>query len=319
MTSSPESGPLLSVVVPCYYNEANLPDTFRVLLENESRFPAGVRFEYVFVDDGSGDGTLKLLLDFHRERPDRSRIVKLSGNFGSHNALLAGLAHATGDCAVMLAADLQDPPELIPRMFEHWQRGVKLVLAHRQDREESLGQRLFSGAFHFLMRRYALRNVPPGGFDLMLFDRQLRDELLNMREKNTHLMYLVAWLRFEAVSIPYTRRKRDKGRSRWTLSKKIKLLIDSLVSFSFLPIRLISAAGMLLGFLALVYAAAIIVLKITRWADVVSGWSSLMVVLLFVSSFQMIALGIIGEYVWRAMDAARGRPPYVVDRVWGSE
>ena len=315
MISLPEQ-PLLSVVVPCYYNELNLPDTYAVLLETEAQFPAGTRFEYIFVDDGSGDGTLHVLLDLHRRDPERVRVIKLSGNFGSHNALLAGLAHATGDCTVMLAADLQDPPELIPRMFEHWQRGIKLVVAHRQDREESLSQRLFSGAFHFLMRRYALRNVPPGGFDLMLFDRQLREELLQMREKNTHLMYLLTWLRFESVIIPYTRRKRDKGRSRWTLSKKIKLLIDSLVAFSFLPIRLIALVGIVLGGLALVYAAVIVVLKLSRWADIASGWSSLMVVLLLVSSFQMIALGIIGEYVWRAMDAARGRPPYVIDRVW---
>ncbi len=318
MTSSPEQ-PLLSVVVPCYYNEPNLPDTFRVLIETEAQFPSGTRFEYVFVDDGSGDGTLELLLDFYRRDPQRVRVVKLSGNFGSHNALLAGLAHATGDCTVMLAADLQDPPELIPRMFEHWQRGFKLVVAYRQDREEGLSQRLFSGAFHFLMRRYALRDVPPGGFDLMLFDRQLRHELLQMREKNTHIMYLLAWLRFESVSIPYTRRRREKGRSRWTLSKKIKLLIDSLVAFSFLPIRLIALTGIILGLLALIYAVVIVVLKLSRWADIATGWSSLMVVLLLVSSFQMIALGIIGEYVWRSLDAARGRPPYIVDQVWISE
>jgi len=306
----------LSVIIPCFYNELNLPATFETLLINEKNFPEGTIFEYIFVDDGSGDATLKLLVEFRMKYIDKVKIVKLSGNFGSHNALLAGLSYATGDCTVLLAADLQDPPELIPQMFEYWRKGIKLVIAHRQDRNEGIGQKIFSGIFHLLMRRYALPNVPAGGFDLMLFDKQLREKVLNMQEKNTHLMYLLVWLRYEYVCIPYTRRKREVGRSRWTFSKKVKLLVDSFVSFSFLPLRLISVLGLILGLGALGYSLLIIGLKILGVGNVVSGWTSLMVVLLFVSSFQMIALGILGEYIWRALDAARKRPPYIVEEVY---
>ena len=166
-----------------------------------------------------------------------------------------------------------------------------------------------------MIKKFALKNIPPGGYDLVLFDKQLKDEIVKMNEKNTNQLYLLSWLKFDYVNIPYTRKKRDVGKSRWTLSKKIKLFIDSFVSFSFFPIRLISAMGLVLGILALLYAAFIVYGKLTGLVPV-QGWSSLMIVVLFLGSFQMIALGIIGEYVWRASDAARNRPNFIVDEIY---
>jgi len=307
--------PSISYIIPCYFNEENIPVTKAELLENESRFPADVRFEYVMIDDGSKDQTLKELLKFKEEYPDKVKVIKLSGNFGSYNAILAGMNYATGDCNVILAADLQDPPDLIPKMYDYWLKGIKLVIANRQDREESFSQRVFSNTYHFLIKKFALKDVPKGGYDLVLFDKQLRDEVVRINEKNTNQIYLLSWLNYDFVNIPYTRKKRDLGTSRWTIQKKIKLFVDSFVSFSFFPIRLISVTGLILGLISFLYGLFVIYAKITGLVPI-QGWTAIMVVLLLVSSFQMVALGIIGEYVWRAMDASRKRPNFVVENVY---
>jgi dolichol-phosphate mannosyltransferase len=163
------------------------------------------------------------------------------------------------------------------------------------------------------MKKIALKNIPDGGFDLVLFDKKLRELAVQMNESTTHLTYLLAWMNFEYVSIPYVRRKRAVGKSKWTMQKKIKLFIDSFVSFSFFPIRIISVVGIFLGISAFLYGIFIIVAKLSGMIEL-GGWTSMMVVLLFVSAVQMISLGIIGEYVWRSLDAARKRPNFIVDR-----
>lgn len=306
--------PKLSVIVPCYYNENNIPVTTRELVANEAKFPPEVTFEYVFVNDGSGDDTLGALQQAQALYPNRIRIVDLAGNVGSYNAIVAGMAYATGDCLAVITADMQDPPELMVQMYAHWQQGFKLVIGNRQDREETGLSETLAKTFHWLMKNLALSNIPDGGFDFVFFDRQVADEVLKLHERNSNVFYLMVWLGFPYVNIPYVRRKREIGKSRWTLSKKIKLLVDSLLAFSFIPIRAISVLGLGLGAVALFYGLYIIGLRLFG-SNEPAGWSALMVVLLFVSAFQMIALGIIGEYVWRGLDAARNRPLYVVRKV----
>ena len=304
----------ISIIIPCYYNEANIPSLTLKLLEIESLFPKDTAFEYIFVDDGSKDKTYELLKEFHYKYPFKVKVVKLAGNVGSHNALLAGMTYATGDCCCTMSADLQDPPELIPKMFQHWLNGIKLVIANRSDREEGFFKKMFASIYHSLIKKYALKNVPENGFDVVLFDKQLKDEVLKINEKNTSQTYLLTWLQFEFVTIPYIRLKRDLGKSRWTVSKKIKLFIDSFVSFSFYPIRLITVLGIILGLLSFFYGLFIIVAKIGGYIDL-KGWAALMAIILLLSSFQMIALGIIGEYVWRSFDASRNRPNFVIDQL----
>lgn len=305
--------PKISIITPCYYNEHNIPVTFPVLLENEKNFPADVEFEYIFVDDGSKDGTFDALMKIYNQHPEKVKVIKLARNFGANNASYCGICHSTGDCCVILAADLQDPPELIAQMYQHWIKGYKLVLAQKANREDSWLTKLFSNTYHNLIRSLALPNAPKGGFDLWLFDKQLRDILIQMDEKNFYLPYLFIWMGFEYVSIPYTRRKREIGKSGWTLSKKIKSFIDSFVSFTYFPLRLISITGIVLGILALIYAGMIIYSKITSKIPM-QGWSSIMIVVLFTSSFIMISLGIIGEYLYRTLDAARKRPNFIIDK-----
>ena len=305
----------LSIIIPCYFNEKNIPVTAKELIENEKLFPAELTFEYILVDDGSGDGTLKEILAFKKNYPEKVIAIKLAGNVGSYNAVVAGMEHATGDCTVVIAADLQDPPELMVKMYEYWKQGFKLVIGNRQDRQESASQKFLSNTFHWIMKKIALKNIPDGGFDYVLFDKQIREKLLTMMEHNSNVFYLMTWMGYNYVNIPYNRKKREIGDSKWTIQKKIKLLIDSILSFSFFPIRAISVIGIILGIIAFLYGVYLIILRMLGNIEV-EGWTALMVVLLFVSSFQMIGLGILGEYIWRGLDASRKRPLYVVDEVY---
>ena len=306
--------PKLSVIVPCYYNEENIPVTSRVLIENEAAFPVDTTFEYVLVDDGSKDGTLAALHRFQQQYPEKVTVVKLAGNVGSYNAIVAGMQYATGDVNVILTADMQDPPELMIQMLHHWRSGFKLVIANRAARNEGVVKTLLAEGFHWLMKHLALGDVPKGGFDFVLFDRQVKDRILAMSERNSNIFYLMIWMGYAYVSIPYVRQAREIGTSRWTIKKRVKLLIDSLLAFSFFPVRAITVSGMVLGGIALLYALYLLGARLFG-AVQVRGWTALMLVLLFVSAFQMIALGIIGEYVWRTLDAARQRPLYVEDEV----
>jgi glycosyltransferase involved in cell wall biosynthesis len=306
--------PKISIIIPCYFNECNIPVTVKELLESEKSFSAEVNFEYVMIDDGSEDNTLEELRKFKKNHPEKVKIVKLSGNFGSYNAILAGMEFATGDCNVVISADLQDPPSLIVKMYDYWTRGIKLVLANREQREDNFLDKQFSNLYHRLIRRYGIKNMPSGGFDFCLFDKKLKEEVLSMREKNTNTLFLLVWLKYDYISIPYRRVKREIGKSRWTLQKKIKLLVDSFVSFSFAPIRLITILGFILGIGSLCYAILIFIYKILDGVAV-PGWSALMVVLLLVSGFIMISIGILGEYLWRILDQVRSRPIYVIDDV----
>jgi dolichol-phosphate mannosyltransferase len=304
---------VLSIIIPHYYNELNIPDTIPRILALGEKLP-GYRLELVLVDDGSGDRTLELLREWQRREPERIRVVKLTRNFGTMGAVQAALTLVTGDCTVMITADLQDPPELIIDMVSHWEKGTKAVIAVRTGREESWVKALFANTYYAMLRRFALRDFPSGGFDFFLIDRQIVNDLNAIHEKNTHLFSLIWWLGYKPVLLPYIRMEREKGISRWTLSKKIKLVVDSFVAFSYLPIRAVSVVGVVTAFFALLYAAYVII----RWSVLgpdIRGWSSIMVVVALTAGVQMIMLGTLGEYLWRTLDESRKRPMYVIDEV----
>ena len=305
---------VFSIVVPIYFNEPNIPDTIPRLLALDEQLE-GYALELVFVDDGSKDGSLAALREYQAKDPSRIKVVKLTRNFGSMAAIQAGLTVATGDCVGMIAADLQDPPEIFLEMLGHWERGTKAVFAVRADREESLGQKFFSNSYYALMRRFAVAGYPEGGFDFFLIDRQVVDEVNRIHEKNTNLMTLIFWLGFQPVAIPYVRRARQNGISRWTFGKKVKLFIDSFVAFSYAPIRVLSGLGFLVALSAFVYAGWVLY----NWAFhniPVKGYAPIVILLSFTSGIQMIMLGVLGEYLWRTLDESRRRPPYVIDEVY---
>lgn len=300
----------ISIIVPVYFNEMNLYALWEALqidvlshLEHD--------YEVIMVDDGSGDDSYEVMCDLARQNPS-IRTLKLSRNFGAHAAILAGLGASKGDCATSISADLQDPPSIILEMLEKWKSGTKTVLAVRQDREEPFLQKLTSNAYYSLMRKFALPTMPHGGFDCFLIDRKVVNVLTTMEERNTTLMGQILWCGFKSDMIYYTRKSREAGKSHWTLSKKIKLFIDSLLGFSYAPIRFISLVGAIFFVLSIIGIIYIVIEKASGSLEVV-GWASLFVLSLFSFGTIMITLGIIGEYVWRAFDSSRKRPPYIID------
>ena len=307
---------ILSIVIPVYFNELNLPDCIPQLLVLKDKL-IGYELELVFVDDGSKDHSLDILLDYQKRYPRQIKVVKLTRNFGAMAAVQAGLTVATGDCVGLIAADLQDPPELFLQMASHWEQGVKAIFAVRSNREESFLQKTFSNLYYALIRRFAVPGYPSGGFDFFLVDRQVVDEVLKIKEKNTNLMTLVFWLGYQAVLIPYVRRKRTKGVSRWTLSKKIKLFVDTFASFSYFPIRLFSFLGLIYAVISFSYGAFIFFSWLTFGIEV-QGWVPMMLILTFTAGLQMTLLGVLGEYLWRTLDEARGRPLFVIDTIYSN-
>lgn len=304
----------VSIIVPIYYNELNIPHLYEQMKEkilSRTDFEA----EIVCVDDGSKDGSYKALLEL-REKDDRFKVVKLSRNFGSHTAILAGFAHATGDCMTMVAADLQEPLEIIIEMYEKWKQGKKVVIAVRKDREDGFFQKLFSNTYYSLMQKYALKDMPSGGFDCFFIDKKVRDVLVSMNEKNSSIVGQVLWAGFEMDKIYYVRKKREIGESKWTLSKKIKLFIDSFMAFSYVPIRFISTLGIFISIVGFILAVFLIVNKF-MFNVPVQGWTTMMITLLMLSGIQMLTLGVIGEYLWRNFDESRGRPTYIVEETHG--
>jgi polyisoprenyl-phosphate glycosyltransferase len=311
------SRPRLSIIVPVYYNELNLPETIPHLRALAGSLP-GYELELVCVDDGSKDASLRLLEEHQAQGPGGMTIVKLTRNFGTMGALQAGLMHATGDCVGMISADLQDPPELFLEMVRRWEQGNKVVLAVRADRDEPLSQRLFANAYYALVRRFALPGYPEGGFDFFLVDRQVVLDLNRICEKNTNLMSLIFWLGYEPVMLPYVRRRRTKGKSRWTLAKKVKLVVDSFIGFSYAPVRLMSVVGFVTAASAFIYAAYVFLLWSVQGVPV-RGYAPIVILIALTSGIQMLMLGVVGEYLWRMLDEVRRRPPYVVDWVRSAE
>jgi dolichol-phosphate mannosyltransferase len=302
----------ISLVIPAYNEVSNLP-MLRGRLTALSDSTPDYEFELIVVDDHSADATFDLLKVWAEADP-RVRVIRLSRNFGSHAASHAGLAECTGDAATFLAADLQDPPELILEMARQWNGGSDVVWAVRTAREgEKMSVKLFSRIYYETLRRLALAEMPSQGADFFLLDRKVIDAYLKIPEKNTSFLCMVLWMGFRQSFVPYVKQARASGISKWTLSKKLKLLVDSLVSFSFTPIRTMSLLGVLFAVGGFAFAAYEVVARLLGWVAAGTGFAALMTVLLVGFGLTMLMLGIIGEYLWRTFDEVRGRPRFIVE------
>jgi dolichol-phosphate mannosyltransferase len=291
----------------------NLPDTVPRLLELQKKI--NYDLELIFVDDGSKDNSLDVLLDFKTKYPGIIKIVKLTKNFGGPNASLAGFSVATGDLVGKISADLQDPPELFLDMIKHWEKGYKAVFAIRKERKDPLVSRFFSKFFYSLFRKFGIKDYPKGGFDFLLVDREVVDKIKEIKEKNTNINTLIFWLGYDHVNISYNRKPREKGKSRWSFSKKIKLFIDTFVGFSYFPIRLASLLGFIIALGSITYG----LFTLSNWVQgkiEIEGWTTTIIILTFTAGIQLIVIGILGEYLWRIMDEVRKRPTYVIDKIY---
>jgi glycosyltransferase involved in cell wall biosynthesis len=303
----------LSIVVPVYFNEGSLPDLFSKLSKIEDDLRGmDVGLELIFVDDGSRDQSMARLRQIKATRPS-TKVVKLSRNFGAISAVKTGLDYVTGDCFLFLAADLQDPPELIPQMVARWQAGAKYVICERTDRDDPIGSVLFSKVYYQLLRRFVVASYPKNGFDLALMDRQLLDHLKNSG-KHVNFPLFPFWLGFTPETIQYKRVSRAHGKSRWTFGKKWKLMIDSIFSFSFAPVRIISGIGLVVSLGSFGYGTLVVASALVGKVDV-PGFATLAALISFLLGLIIVMLGIMSEYIWRIFDEVNRHPHAVIEEV----
>ncbi len=304
--SGPRTPELVSVVAPIYNEEGTIGEFHaRVCAALD-----GIPFELILVDDGSSDGS-PLMLETLAASDRRIRVVHLSRNFGHQTALTAGLDHASGDAVVMLDADLQDPPELITTMLEHWRAGCDVVYAVRDQR---LGESRFKLTtarwFYRLFDKLAQVPLEHNSGDFRLLDRRALDALLSMRERNRFLRGMTVWVGYTQAAVSYQRDSRYAGETKYTLSKMLKFSLDAISSFSHRPLQLATLFGFLISTLAFVAIPIVIVLRIL--GSYLPGFSALTIVVLLLGGIELIAIGIIGEYVGRIYDEVKGRPLYLV-------
>lgn len=300
----------LSVVVPVYFNEPSLSGLFDALLEVEAGLrERDIELELIFVDDGSRDGSLAVLRELKRRRP-ATKVVKLTRNFGAVHASKTGFRFVTGDCFMILAADLQDPPELILEMADRWRQGAKFVVCVREDREDSA---VLARLYYRLVRLFIVADYPPKGYDVALMAREFLPYLLESA-KNANTALFAYWLGFEPVKISYTRRKRLHGKSRWTFLKRVKFFLDSILGFSIVPIRAMSLFGAFVSLASFGYGSVIAVNALRGISDV-PGFPTLVVILSFLLGIVIMMLGIIGEYIWRIFDEVSRKPEAVIDEI----
>ncbi len=304
--SSLRNPKLLSVVAPVF-NEEELVEPF---VRRTCAAVADYTFELVLVNDGSSDATPELLDRLAASDP-RVRVVHLSRNFGHQAALTAGLEHAVGDVVAMIDADLQDPPELIPTMIARWEEGSDVVYAVRRQREGETAFKLATASwFYKLFDKLAQVDLEPNSGDFRLLDRRALDALLTMTERSRFLRGMTVWVGFTQTAVPYEREARGAGETKYTLRKMLRFSLDAIASFSHLPLQLATYVGLVSATIAFVAIPVVIGLHFA--GSYLPGFGSLTIAILLLGGIQLIALGVIGEYVGRIYDEVKHRPLYIV-------
>lgn len=310
----PTDVPTVAVVVPCFNEASNLPVFYeRLKAAAES---ASYTWQLILVDDHSVDDTFGVGRQL-AEGDDRVLVIRLAKNVGSHAAAACGLNYCDASSAAVMAADLQDPPEMLGELLDRWRNGTQVVWAVRASHEDSPPTgRFFSFLYNFMMMHILNRpDITAQGADFFLIDRVVIGALRQFRESNSSLVALLQWIGFRQDKVEYEKDRRLYGESGWSIQKKLKLVLDSVTAFSFAPIRFMSGLGILVALLGLIYA--MIVVANALLGTPVQGWSSLMVVVLILGGLQIIMLGILGEYLWRSLDETRRRPRYLVEEIVG--
>lgn len=303
---------MLSLVIPVYKNEENLDRLLTELMRLQQTLPD---LEVVFAVDGSPDRCAEILAARLPESKLRAQLVHLSRNFGSFSAICAGLEVGQGDHFAVIAADLQEPPELIARFAEILSAGqADIAFGVRTKRADPWLSEVMSNLFWRLYRRFVLPEMPAGGVDVFGCTRQVRDRLLSLREAHTNIVGLLLWLGYRQVFVPYERLARLEGKSSWTFSKKLRYSVDSIFNFTDLPIRFLLAAGMLGTGLSIAVAAVVLGAWSVGWITV-QGYTPLILAVSFFGGLTTLGLGIVGQYLWLALRNTRQRPNYIIRAV----
>lgn len=307
----------VSVIVPVYNEEISLPvfhDTLSEVIQSMDQYDC----EVLYVNDGSIDKTQSIIEEISR-KDENVAYIELSRNFGKENAMLAGFDYMRGDCAIIIDADLQDPPVLIKEMLNYWEEGYEDIYAKRRSRgKESWLRRRFSMAFYNILDRSTNFNILKNVGDFRLLDRKCIEALRKLRESERYTKGLFCWIGFKKKEILFDRGDRQYGRSHWSFLSLTGLAVEGITSFTTIPLRLATLVGLITGFGAIIYMIWTLI-KVITWGDPVAGFPTLISVILFLGSIQLICIGILGEYIARIFNESKRRPNYLVSNYYKSE
>jgi len=308
--------PLISIVVPVYNEEDVLEELYRRMSISMNDF--GDSWELILVDDGSADGSAKIIQQLHESDP-RVKGISFSRNFGFQEAVTAGLTFSKGQAVILSDADLQDPPEVIPEMIETWREGNDVVYGVRSGREgETWFKKLTALAFYRIIRRITSVDIPLDTGDFRLMDRRVVNAILEMPERNRFLRGMVPWVGYKQVGLPYEREARFAGESKFSsVRQMLPFAVDAITSFSYFPLQLATIFGFIIAAISLIAILVVIILRVIGPAYALTGQATTLVAVLFLGGVQLISLGIIGEYLGRIYDEVKGRPLFLVQRKWG--
>lgn len=303
-----------SIVAPCYNEEDNLPELYRRIKEVMEQ--TGQTWELLLINDGSVDRTAELMRQFH-EADSRVHYIDFARNFGHQLAVTAGIDYAQGQAVVLIDADLQDPPELILEMIEQWQAGYKVVYAIRKERKGENWFKLFTAKlFYRLIYRITDVNIPLDTGDFRLMDRKVVDTMKQMQERHRFIRGMTSWVGFKQTGVYYVREERFAGETKYPLRRMMKFASDAITGFSYFPLQLATYLGFLIAGLSALFIIVVIAARLSGY-EAFAGQATTLVMVLFLGSVQLISLGIIGEYLGRIYDEAKGRPLYVVNEAVG--
>lgn len=299
----------ISILVPCYNEEASLPLLYPELKELMDK-TTNYQWEVLFINDGSKDNTLQILKEL-REKDNRICYVDLSRNFGKENAMLAGFDYVTGDCMVIMDADLQDPPSLIPQMIQYWEEGYEDVYAKRNNRgKESWLRKKFSLLFYAILQKSTRFEVLKNVGDFRLLDRSCIEALKKLRETERYTKGMFCWIGYRKKEIVFDRGDRAAGQSNWNFFSLFNLAIEGITSFTTTPLRFASVFGFIIAFFAFILMIYYLV-KTIIWGDDIQGFPTLITVILFLGGVQLLSIGILGEYLGRIFNETKNRPVYI--------
>ncbi len=301
----------ISVIIPVYFNEGSIKSTYHVLKEKILFYFPQLTFEIIFIDDGSRDNSYTEMCEI-KKNDDNVTIIQFTRNFGQVSAFYAGYQFSKGKGVINLAADLQEPPELIISIINSFINKEAMIIAGKRiDRAESYYRKKTSQFFYFFMKKLSFSNMPNGGFDIVMLDQKVKEFILASKESNPFWQGQILWSGYSVKFIPYNRQKREIGKSRWTFSKKIKYLLDGILNYSYAPLRFFSIIGIISFVLGVIYSI-IIVISYFIGDSPFKGWAPIMIIILLFSGLQLMVTGLIGEYLWRVFEQTKNRPKYII-------
>lgn len=305
-----------SIVIPVFCNQGTLKKTHKVIQDEIIQYNKSKSYELIFIDDGSYDSSFEELIQLKKQYPENIKIIKFTRNFGQISAILAGYQYTRGKCIINISADLQEPPELVNEMLNyHYKDNYDIVIGTRDSRDESFFRSKTSNIFYRIIKKLIFPNMPKGGFDSVLISDKVKKVVLNENDSNPFWQGQILWTGYKIKFIPYKRKKREVGKSKWTFSKKLKYLIDGVMSYSYFPLRTMSITGLIISLLGFIYAVVIVFARIFGKVQIY-GWAPIMILILVLSGIQMLMIGVIGEYLWRTLDQVRNRQKYIIEEIY---